>query len=855
MIQPSSYTLIGVLASSKLNVPAVLPVPLEGLATLADNLRWSWREETRNLFRDVDPALWEANHENPKHVLQQVSASRLAQLADDAQFVARIQAELKDLEDYQAADLWFQKTYPEVSGPVVAYYSMEFGIDPALPIYSGGLGVLAGDHLKSASDLGLPLIAVGLLYSYGYFKQSLSSDGWQQETYNHHEPADLPVVKVLDPASGEQLRVKVQLAGGREATATLWKAQVGRIPLLLLDTNIPENDHDPALREITDKLYGGDPEHRIQQELVLGVGGVRAVNLYCDTFGLQRPPVAHLNEGHAGFLGMERIREHVHAGCDFETALAKVRAGSIFTTHTPVPAGIDRFDIELVRRYLSEPTLFPELDIEKAMRLGAENDPDRFNMAHMGLRLAQRANGVAKLHGEVSRSMFRSLYPGYEPDGVPIGHVTNGVHLPTWLNPKMLDVIATLSHGADLPVDNEWTGGEVANEELWAVRNEMRADLIAAARNSLHTSWRQRGHDEAQLAWTRRVLDPNVLTIGFARRVATYKRLTLMLRDRDRLRSILCNEKRPVQFVIAGKAHPHDEGGKQLMQELVKFADEAGVRDRFIFLPDYDIRLAGKLVSGADIWLNNPIRPQEASGTSGMKAVMNGCLTLSISDGWWDEMPKEGHGWTIPTVHSNDSGYRDYLESQALYDLIENEIAPLFYDRDDNGLPQRWLELVKTSIVDISPKVMATRMVRDYTNQYYLPSFDAAAAIADAADAKAYVAWQQQVRSAWHDVAVVATAFDVKADEAGKPAQITVNAEVDLGQLSGTDVKVEALIGRIAADGNLVTPEAFELSAQADGKYVGTIDRDQPGEWGVTVRIVPAHKFLANPAELGLIRY
>ncbi|QGU07743.1 Maltodextrin phosphorylase [Corynebacterium occultum] len=818
------------------------------------NLRWSWRRETRELFRDIDPIRWEEAEETPKALLAKVPASRLFELAEDSDFRSRIEKELAELEDYQSSGLWYQQTLNGEgdlgpTDPAVAYFSMEFGIHPSLPIYSGGLGVLAGDHLKSASDLGLPLIGVGLLYTHGYFTQSLTSDGWQQETYSYHNPADLPVSPVVD-AQGEHLTVTVALPEGREVVIALWEANIGRVPLLLLDTNIEANSDD--LKNITDRLYGGDTEHRIKQELVLGVGGVRAVNAYCDNAGLPRPSVAHLNEGHAGFLSLERIRERMDAGLDFEAALAQVRASNIFTTHTPVPAGIDRFDINLVRRYVTE-RLVPNVPLDRALELGRESDPSLFNMAHMGLRSAQRANGVAKLHGQVSRNMFAGLYPGYEPEEVPIGSVTNGVHLPTWTKPEMAQVINRMAGNIDLASSDTWENADaVTDTELWEVRNKLRSDLVDVARESTKESWLKRGHPEAELGWTCRVLDRDILTVGFARRVSTYKRLTLMLRDPERLRSILLNPERPVQFVIAGKAHPNDMPGKKLMQEIVHFADQAGLRDRFLFLPDYDINLASYLISGTDVWLNNPIRPQEASGTSGMKSVMNGGMTLSISDGWWDEMPQEQHGWTIPTVENEDPNYRDNLEAHALYDLLENAVAPIFYDRDEDGIPHRWLEWVRRSLSTISPKVTSTRMVRDYITEYYRPAVVAQAKI-HASDeiAQEYVAWTQKVRQNWHGISLNnlrcnGTLF-TDAAEADAGELLVISVDVDLGELKDSDVKVQAVIANEQGQRKIIDLVREEES------YTAAFAVDLPGAFSYTARVVPQHELLVNPAELGLI--
>ncbi|AGF72828.1 alpha-glucan family phosphorylase [Corynebacterium halotolerans] len=849
-----------------INVRSILPSELADLSRLAMNLRWSWRNEARELFREIDPELWDAAGESPVAFLAKVPASRLNELANDPSFVERLRTEVADLEDHLTAGLWYQKTR-EAEGPLadlgptdplVAYFSMEFGVHPSLPIYSGGLGILAGDHLKSASDLGLPLIGVGLLYTHGYFTQSLSADGWQEETYTYHDPAHLPIEPVLD-AEGNQLTVTVGFPEGRHITIALWVATVGRVPLLLLDTNIEANPSD--MREVTDRLYGGDAEHRIKQELVLGVGGVRAVNAYCDNAGVPRPVIAHLNEGHAGFLSLERIRERMASGLGFEESLAQVRAANIFTTHTPVPAGIDRFDLQLVRRYLGDGLpedqhLVPGVPVERALDLGREADPHLFNMAHLGLRSAQHANGVARLHGRVSRDMFAGLYPGYEGEEVPIGSVTNGVHLPTWAKPNMQKIIARIAGGVDLTEADSWDHHDaVTDEELWAERNRLRSDLVDVARVSLHESWRRRGNARAQLGWARRVLDPDVLTVGFARRVSTYKRLTLMLRDPERLRSILLNPDRPVQFVIAGKAHPHDMGGKKFMQEIVRFADQAGLRDRFLFLPDYDISLAGYLVSGADIWLNNPVRPQEASGTSGMKAVLNGGLTLSISDGWWDEMDQKDHGWTIPTVDTHDQEYRDQLEAQALYDLLENEVAPLFYHRDAAGVPREWLKWVRRSLTELSPLVLSTRMVRDYTAQLYRPTAEVSEAIhADCTKAAGYVNWLERVRQGWSNITLSnlrcnGTPVGEAAEaDAGQSMYLTV--EADLGMLTEGDVQVQAVIGNEKGERRII-----DMTDGGEDGYSAELSTDTPGAYHYTVRAVPSHELLVSPAELGLVTY
>ncbi|MFC0675733.1 alpha-glucan family phosphorylase [Brachybacterium hainanense] len=846
-------------------VTSALPAALEPLRTLAMNLRWTWRRQSEDLFRTLDPEAFSRSGESPVAMLPMVSATRLAEASRDESFLARMRAELGDLETYLGSGRWFQRTVP-TGGPVpaVAYFSMEFGITPTLPIYSGGLGILAGDHLKSASDLGVPLVAVGLLYQYGYFSQSLDRDGWQQETYRLNDPAKLPVEPVRGE-DGEQLTVSVTLPGSREVRIGLWVAQVGRVPLLLLDTNLEGNDEDA--RNITDRLYGGDHEHRIVQEIVLGIGGVRAVEAYTQASGFPTPQVFHLNEGHAGFSGLERIGRLMRGGAGFAEALSEVRAGTVFTTHTPVPAGIDRFDVEELRRYLdADPAgisrLIGALPVEAALALGTEDGGQVFNMAHMGFRLAQRANGVSALHGAVSRRMFADLYPGFEVPEVPITSVTNGVHRRTWISHTMDDLFKKALGDVDISALSDWSPlATLQDAELDRARDQLRAALVDMARTHVHDAWIRRGADESELAWTREILDPEILTIGFARRVSTYKRLTLMLRDPERLRRILLNPDRPVQLVIAGKAHPADRPGKEFMQQLVRFADEAGVRHRIAFLPDYDIRMASVLIAGSDVWLNNPIRPEEASGTSGMKAVLNGGLTFSISDGWWDEMATDEAGWTIPTAEVADQNHRDELEAAALYDILEHRIAPLFYDTDARGQRAGWLRKVRASLVQIAPRITAARMVRDYVTELYLPAAHAAAAYAeDPSLAASFTAWKGRTADAWSQVSVqdvrMSTADGAPVEDTGQVgtgAEITLSAAVELGSLEESSVTVEALLGPVGEDGELVDPQIITLRRGEDGRFQARLTLGRPGTVGTSVRVLPQHPALASRAELGLV--
>jgi starch phosphorylase len=646
-------------------------------------------------------------------------------------------------------------------------------------------------------------------------------------------------------------------------TARIWLVRAGRIPLLLLDTDIEANEDE--LRHTTDRLYGGDQDHRIKQEILLGIGGARAVRAFCEVTQYPEPEVFHMNEGHAGFSGLERMRALVvDHNLTVDQALAAVRAGTVFTTHTPVPAGIDRFPMDLVRHYLDPDEqgmsrLLPGIPAQQVLDLGAESDPQRFNMAHLGLRLAQRANGVAKLHGAVSRRMFADLYPGFDVDEVPIGSVTNGVHLPTWQAREMGGIAADLADWRDLASAEDWPRTDLVDPgRLWAVRSELRRRLVAMARLAVRESWLQRGRTEAELGWTESILDPDILTVGFARRVSTYKRLTLMLRDRDRLRAILLNPERPVQIVIAGKAHPADDGGKRFMQEMVRFADDADIRHRIAFLPNYNMTMASVLCAGADVWLNTPIRPQEASGTSGMKAALNGVLNLSISDGWWDELYDGHDGWTIPSVGGLDDDRRDDLEAAALYDILADRVVPLFYQRE-GGVPLGWVDAVRHTLSYLGPRVQATRMVRDYVREYYGPAVGMTRAMTATGDwtaAKDFAAWQDGVRSAWSGIRIVGVDLTSEESEPVLGHPMTVRAYLDLGGLLPDDVAVEAVFGRVGADQELTSVRHYPMSYVGNGdgyRFQAEVPLERAGALGYTVRVFPRHPMLASPAEMGLV--
>ncbi|MEV1026155.1 alpha-glucan family phosphorylase [Streptomyces sp. NPDC050264] len=855
-------------AIRRFTVRPVLPEPLAPLHELARNLRWSWHAGTRDLFAAVDPVRWAASDGDPMRLLGSVPPSRLAELAADEAFLTALGEIADDLRGYLQDDRWYQtQTHSNELPSAIAYFSPEFGITAALPQYSGGLGILAGDHLKAASDLGVPLIGVGLLYRHGYFRQSLSRDGWQQETYPVIDPNELPLTLLCEP-DGTPAHLAIALPGGRRLLARVWQAQVGRVPLLMLDSDVEENDaHE---REVTDRLYGGGSEHRLLQEMLLGIGGVRAVRTYCRLTGHPAPEVFHTNEGHAGLLGVERIAELGAEGLDFDAALEAVRAGTVFTTHTPVPAGIDRFDRELVARHFGPGAELPALDVERILGLGMETypggDPNVFNMAVMGLRLAQRANGVSTLHGAVSRQMFSGLWPGFDAEEVPITSVTNGVHAPTWVAPEVFRLGArqigerrtedALSVGGS----DRWDAvGDIPDRDIWELRRELRGQLVDEVRARLTASWRHRGAGGAELGWIDGVLDPDVLTIGFARRVPSYKRLTLMLRDPDRLMRLLLDEDRPVQIVVAGKAHPADDGGKRLVQELVRFTDDPRVRHRIVFLPDYGMAMAQKLYPGCDIWLNNPLRPLEACGTSGMKAALNGCLNLSVLDGWWDEWFEPDFGWAIPTADgtATDEHRRDDLEAAALYDLLERRVAPRFYERGPQGLPDRWIEMVRQTLTHLGPKVLAGRMVREYVEKLYAPAARADRSLTPGA-ARELAAWKSRVRTAWPRVAVDHVEASTAAT-AELGATLSLHVRVALGDLVPDDVEVQAVAGRVDAEDSIAEAATVPLKPisgpDEEGRwsYEGPLSLDRTGPYGYTVRILPTHRLLASAAESGLV--
>jgi starch phosphorylase len=830
-----------------------LPAELGALESLAMNLRWSWDEQTRDLFRWVDPEQWDASIHDPVRLLGLVSPARLDALAADAGFLRFLDEVNTELQGYLSKPRWFQAREGGSPLRMVAYFSPEFGIAEALPQYSGGLGVLAGDHLKASSDLGVPLVGVGLFYKHGYFRQVLNIEGWQQERYPDLDPYGMALTLC------EGVTVTVDL-GGSPLSARVWRADVGRVPLYFLDADVEENA--PELRTVTDRLYGGDVEHRLRQEILLGVGGVRAL----DALGIDAQ-VFHTNEGHAGFLGLERIRRRVvDDDLAFAEAVEAVRGGTVFTTHTPVPAGIDRFPRELMEKYFGAWAKEVGITADELMALGqrAGDPPDeRFNMAVMGLRLAGRSNAVSKLHGAVSRDMFGDLWPDVPGDEVPIGSITNGVHADTWVSAEVDDVLSrhVLPEWGEAGPERWMRIDAARDDELWRARAVGRERLVAFIRRRLKESFRSRGFSPSDLAWCDEVLDPSALTVCFARRFATYKRATLLLSQPERLKALLLDADRPVQFVFAGKAHPADDSGKAMIQQIVNFAADLGVRHRFVFLEDYDIAVARALYQGADVWLNTPRRPQEACGTSGMKAALNGALNCSILDGWWDELFDGENGWAVTSAEVlDDDEKRDATEAFGLFELLERQVVPLFYDRR-GATPRGWIEKVKHNFASLGPAVTAARMVRDYVVELYEPAAAHDALLgagAGWAPARGLATWKERVLDGWHGVHVDDVISDPGPCDVGTDR--SVEAIVALGDLEPSDVEVQLVRGWVVRDGELDETVIIPMEGAGDApeghlRYRATFVCEQAGRVGVTVRVVPSNPLLATPVELGRVAW
>jgi len=842
-----------------ITVAPLLPKRLARLTELAYNFWWCWNRDAVKLFRRIDRERWETTGHNPVALLGQVSQERFQQLDDDSAFLAQYDRVMDSFDEYlKPSNTWFAAhCRPQPENFLAAYFSMEFGLHEALPIYSGGLGILAADHLKSVSDLGIPLVGVGLLYQRGYMRQYLNQDGWQQEFYTALDFYAHPLSLMRDENDDPLL---VEIPDAKDTyRVQVWRVRVGRIDLYLLDSNLPENR--PDQREITDRLYGGDKEMRIRQEILLGIGGLRALR----QIGVL-PTICHMNEGHSAFLALEQI--HTLMGqneLNFAEARLASRAKTIFTTHTPVPAGIDRFSLELVEKYLKPYCHKTKLPFDQLVSLGREkkNEEDvSFNMALLALRMSAQRNGVSQLHGEVSRRMFADVWPEATEDEVPIQAITNGVHLRSWVAPNLANLY-------ELYLGPEWITRTcsqkvwsrinlVPAEELWRTHEQCRVHLVAFARNRLQRQLQKRGVPQSEVEQAAEVLRPDALTIGFARRFASYKRANLLFRDIDRLKKIIGAASRPVQVIMAGKAHPLDDRGKEIIKEIIHLQRDPIIRQHLVFLEDYDIDVARVLTAGVDIWLNTPRRPQEASGTSGMKASANGVLNLSIPDGWWDEAYDPEHGWAIGRGEVyHDLAYQDQVEANALYDLLEKEVVPCFYNRGTDGLPRDWVALMKKSLERLPVFFNTDRMVEEYCEKYYLPvhGYQHQLCSDNCQGVRKLDQWSEKVRQAWAGVSVV----DARIDDQYRyyvSRPMPVWATVELGTLAPADVRVEFHFGALDSVGELTKKQIIlmelEKTEGSKAHYRAEFTFAEGGRQGIGFRVLPAHELELNPFELGL---
>ncbi|MBN1564715.1 MAG: alpha-glucan family phosphorylase [Anaerolineae bacterium] len=840
-----------------------LPPSLERLRELAYNLRWSWDHETIALFRRLDRDLWQQTENNPVALLGLISQDVLQAAAEDEAFMAHLDRACAAFDAYMSPETrtWYKRNYGPFEKPFIAYFSMEYGLTECLRNYSGGLGILSGDHIKSASDLGLPLVGIGLLYQEGYFHQYLNADGYQQQSYPVNDYANLPVQQVFR-ADGKPLIVEVPIAKYK-AKVLVWKVQVGRVALYLLDTN--DDANPPEIRDLTDRLYGGDKRNRIRQEILLGVGGIQLLEELD-----MRPTAVHMNEGHSAFLALERIRIMMkeNPGLDFWQAADIFTAGSVYTIHTPVSAGLERFGYDLIDEHF--PHLWQELGLtrEQFHDLGREHMGgfDLFSLPVMALRLSSASNGVSQLHGSVSRSMWQWMFPNVPEHEIPIGAVTNGVHIRSWISREMAELfdryLDPLWRSEPDRPDIWWEVDRIPDGELWRSHERRRERLVSFARRKLRNQLESRGAPPSDIENASEVLNPDALTIGFARRFATYKRATLLFRDRERLAKLLNDEDRPLQIIFAGKAHPHDHLGKELIKDIVKTAELPEFRHSVVFLENYDISVARYLVQGVDVWLNTPRRPHEASGTSGMKVIYNGGLNASILDGWWAEGYDPSLGWAIGSGEEyaqHEWDLQDYIEAQALYNILEKDIIPAFYTRGRDGLPREWISHIKSSMRKLSPFFNTFRMVREYTEEYYMPSHARFTSLTqpDMTRGETFANWRKKIRDNWNAVAIERVEVEPEALKVNE--EITVRAWIDLGQLAPEDVIVQLYYGSLDSRGQIVAGEAITMDycRLEDGsnlhQFIYTLNYATTGKRGFSVRVLPNHEDLANPILTNLL--
>ena len=849
---------------NRITVNPQLPKRIEKLGEISNNLWWSWNTEFLRLFQKIDMDLWEQCSKNPVKFLKQVSQDRLEKASKDITFLKEYDKVTENFEDYMnSKNTWFSNKYPGNKKDLIAYFSAEYGLDQTIPIYSGGLGILSGDHLKSASDLGVPLVAVGLLYKNGYFNQKINGYGQQETEYNNIDLYDLPINPVKDD-KGDDLTIYVKFPK-RRLYLKVWQINVGRVKLYLLDSDIPKNNEED--RDVTLRLYGGDQEMRIRQEIVLGMAGVSLLTKY---LGL-KPTVYHMNEGHSAFLNLEIIKNIIkEKQVSFEVARDIASSKTVFTTHTPVPAGNDIFPIELVEKYFKD--FWPRLGIsrEEFLKLGMKPGPDLdkgFNMGILALKIAGKKNGVSKLHGAVSRELFSEVWPNIAANESPIGYVTNGIHTCSWLAPKLKELYNKylIPYWQDnMHHDYVWEKiKNIPDDKLWSAHVERKRKLINLVKENTTERLRRSGYSYEEINEIVSKLNPDALTIGFARRFATYKRATLIFKDIERMTQIMNNAGRPVQLIFAGKAHPADKEG----QDLIKYIHEVSMMPQFkgkiFLLENYNIAMSRYLVSGVDVWLNNPRRPMEASGTSGQKASVNGVINFSVLDGWWAEGYTQTNGWTIGTNAEYDSyEAQDMADSQSMYHTLEEKIIPMYYDRDKNGISKRWMEIMKNSIMTTGGKYSTARMLVDYTDQLYIPLCNLTKKYYENIDnVAAYNAWKKDLYENWKDVKITQENSNLDNITIDAGNNIEVGCEVQLPNIDVENVTVEAYYGKILDNGVVenvsIIPMQLQEADEEHRKYYFTtkIELTTGGNYGYTFRVMPRHEMLLEPANLNLVKW
>lgn len=847
LFNENQETFVALNAKSFVVIPN-LPEVLSPLMTIANNMWWCWSSDAVELFRRLDRDMWEETYHSPKAMLGMVSQKRLEELAEDDSFVSHMERVKNDLDKYMTMNTWFHDSCSDYGDMKFAYFSTEFALHESIPIYSGGLGVLSGDHLKSASDMGLPLVGVGLLYRFGYFKQFLSFDGWQQEEYSENHFFRMPLELIKD-SDGKVLQIEIDM-GRQKIYARVWKLQVGRVPLYLLDTDFSANTRE--IREITGQLYGGDRDMRIRQEIVLGMGGMRLLK----ALGID-PGVVHINEGHSAFLLLEKMREYIEDyGLSGEEAFQLVKSSCVFTTHTPVPAGNEMFSAELVAKYfepfckrigLAKEELLSFGEIKpKEIKPGA---PENFSMTILALKMSSKANGVSRLHATVSRDMWSGIWPGLPRQEVPITHITNGIHTNSWISYEFAGLFDRYLGASwkDEPADHTiWQRvTQIPDAELWRSHERRRERLVSFARARLKTQLMRRGASQKDINHAEEVLDPEALTIGFARRFASYKRGNLIFRDLERIKKILTSKEQPVQIIIAGKAHPQDNNGKELIKHIVSLSKDPDMRHKVVFLEDYDMNVAHYLVQGADIWLNNPLRPEEASGTSGMKAAVNGVINFSVLDGWWCEGYNGDNGWIIGSIDQYpDREYQDEVESTAIYETLEKEIIPLYFNRGQDDLPRGWIKKMKTSMQTLGPVFNTNRMIEEYTKKFYIPSALEHARLKkdDFALAKKKAVWLKNLMNNWDGIKIISSEDNAK-NEVRITNDMTVQSKIFLGDISPEDISVQIYSGYLDSMHRIseASIDEMRLVSKEGGNYIyeGKVRTDKVGHCGYTVRVMP----------------